>query len=399
RGMLAGLLAGRGWWLVKVWWGLLIVLALLGQAVALSTAPAADPLPDVPLAATFVAWYGFDEATGECRGGLGSTHWNNSPNTGGVVYRPELGYYCSADPDVVAWQLDQVEAAGIEVLLVSWWGWGDWDLDGEVNSPLHADAYMNKGIEALLRDIKEKQRPLKIALIVEPFTLTQAPQPGIHPRDCPAPEGTTTCLLPEQKREVLDWLWRTYYRNPDNPDYADLMFEWEGKPLVLAFDPMTLPADERYTVRLWTGRARDDDAEREGWQWFFGPPQDPVEGMSDGVAWVYPRFDECPAKQMGADYITWKPRHIDPLLREGSYERQWQRLIENRAQVRLVVLYGWNLYGEQAHVEPSWGCPAPVGWRYLEKTAAYYQAFLAGGPLPALEGGPPGCAWLPLVRR
>jgi hypothetical protein len=39
----------------------------------------------------------------------------------------------------------------------------------------------------------------------------------------------------------------------------------------------------------------------------------------------------------------------------------------------LVVLYGWNFYGEQAHVEPSRGCPAPVGWGYMAKTAEYYR--------------------------
>jgi hypothetical protein len=177
------------------------------------------------------------------------------------------------------------------------------------------------------------------------------------------------------------------------------MFDWEGKPLLLAFDSMTVPADERYTVRLWTGRERNDITTAEGWQWFFGPPQDTVAGMSDGVAWVYPRLDEYPAKQMGADYITWPPRRLDPFLREGTYEQQWQRLVENREQVRLVVLYGWNLYGEQAHVEPSWGCPASVGWRYVAKTAQYYRAFREGLAVPVPEGGAPSYAFLPFIAR
>ncbi len=45
----------------------------------------------------------------------------------------------------------------------------------------------------------------------------------------------------------------------------------------------------------------------------------------------------------------------------------------------MIILYGWNLYGEQAHIEPSWGGPAPVGYEYVEKTKKLYQEF--GRPL------------------
>ena len=375
----------------------LIISSLLLYISCFEGAPTAPPTvantTDIPLAAVFAAWYGYDAGTGQCAGGLGTTHWNDTPNTAGVIYRPELGYYCSADPTVVAWQLDQIEAAGISTLFVSWWDWGDSNLDGEVEASPHPDAYMNRGIQAVLKDIRDKKRPIKVALIVEPFTLTQA---HIDPRDCGSPYPTNDCLWPAQKQTVLDWLWANYY---GNADYADLMFRWDGKPLVLAFDPMTVPADDRYTVRLWTGRARSPATEAEGWQWFFSPPQGVAQGMSDdGVAWVYPRFDEVPASQMGADYIFWAPRQIDPLLREGTYEAQWQELAQVRDRVRLVVLYGWNLYGEQAHIEPSRGCPAAVWDRYVARTAAYYGAFVQGLPLPAGDGPAPGCAYLPLVR-
>ena len=129
----------------------------------------------------FASWYGYDVANGSdvgrCAGGLGSFHWNDTPATGGVVYTPTLGFYCSADPAVVHWQLDQIQKAGIRALFVSWWGWGDGDLDGDDKDdpyPIdgHADKSINLGVQAVLADIISNTRPISVALIVEPFPMT-----------------------------------------------------------------------------------------------------------------------------------------------------------------------------------------------------------------------------------
>ena len=77
----------------------------------------------------------------------------------------------------------------------------------------------------------------------------------------------------------------------------------------------------------------------------------------------------------GATYITGEPRRINPDLNEEFYDRQWQDLMRLRKQVIMIVLYSWNLYGEQAHIEPSHDGPAPVGFEYLEKTRRYYDEF------------------------
>ena len=79
----------------------------------------------------------------------------------------------------------------------------------------------------------------------------------------------------------------------------------------------------------------------------------------------------------GATYITEEPRQIDPLLDEGFYDGQWQDLILLRGILNMVVLYSWNLYGEQAHIEPSHGDPAPVGFEYVDKTQRYNDEFNA----------------------
>lgn len=310
----------------------------------------------------FVSWYGFDPATGKCAGGLGSWHWNSGKNLGGVVDVPYPGYYCSADPAVVDWQLAQLAKASVQAVFVSWWGWGDGDLDGTIAST--PDMYINDGVVALLEGIVRNGSPLKVALIAEPFPLTHA---GLEPGK----------LAPTQGQMVLDWLWERYY---GSARYRQLMFAWQGKPLLLVFDPMQLPEDSRYTLRRFTGRARDGVTEGEGWQWFFEPGQDVLARMSDdGVAFVYPRFDEHYLKDTGAgaDYIQWDVRRHDPDLSGGLYEEQWRQLAENKRRVSLVVVYGWNLYGEQAQIEPSHGGQGHVGVAedYVGKTRDLYEAF------------------------
>jgi len=132
----------------------LSIIGIIALTVTCSSSPAPTPtcqeptsipvwsIRSAPLAALFVGWYGFDPTTGECKGGLGSFHWNDTPNTAGVVHMPEQGYYCSADPTVVSKQLEEMRQAGIQVIIFSWWGWGDTNLDGKIEG--HVDQQINK---------------------------------------------------------------------------------------------------------------------------------------------------------------------------------------------------------------------------------------------------------------
>ena len=316
---------------------------------------ACSPAKNVPMAAVFAGWYGHDPVSGECIGGIGSTHWNDGPNTGGVRYVPEVRYYCSSDPKVVAWQLDQMEKAGISVLLYSWWGWGDGDLDGVIEG--HPDQFINQSLTEMLDQIRDSGRDMKVALIVEPFTVTQANGSGE--------------LSSRESQMVAEYIWENYYG-----EYPDQMFEWQGKPLVVAFDPMELKGDERYTIKKWTGRAVDQLMADEEWDWSFAPPQT-LNISKDGVVFIYPRFDETYLVEDGADYITWEPRQVNPDLTEGFYKGQFDGLIPLRRHVSMIVLYSWNMYGEQAHIEPSHCGPAPVGFKYVNKTRQFLDQFNA----------------------
>ncbi|MFQ5947144.1 MAG: hypothetical protein ACE5NC_13000, partial [Anaerolineae bacterium] len=256
------------------------VAALLLALLSCQAPPSSDP----PLATLFAGWYGYDQSSGECLGGLGSYHWNDTPSTAGVVYRPFLGYYCSAAPEVVAWQLEQIQQAGIKVILYSWWGWGDTDLDGHVDG--HLDQQINRALTEILDQIHRDDIDLKVALLVEPFTLTQARIPPDQ-------------LNGQQMLMVLDHVWERYYSR-----YAPNMFHWDGRPLLVVFDPMRIPKDGRFTIRHWTGRPKDQHTVAGGWDWFFAPPQDILEARSeDGVVFVYPRYDERYICDAGTDFI------------------------------------------------------------------------------------------------
>ena len=90
---------------VAVVWATLMTPEANGPGVGVI--PRIYDAENVPMAAVFAGWYGYDSASGECIGGLGSTHWNGGPNTAGVRYTPGKVYYCSSGPEVISWQLDQ----------------------------------------------------------------------------------------------------------------------------------------------------------------------------------------------------------------------------------------------------------------------------------------------------
>ncbi len=86
-----------------------------------SASPAIANAAPITLAAIFAPWYGYDPATGNCQGGLGSYHWNNDPNMAGVLDMPERGNYCSAEPEIINWQLAGLERAGVQTFFIGWW--------------------------------------------------------------------------------------------------------------------------------------------------------------------------------------------------------------------------------------------------------------------------------------
>jgi glycoprotein endo-alpha-1,2-mannosidase len=94
-----------------------LLLGLLLALVLPATAQA-----DVRVSAFYYPWYGTSAADGAY------VHWSQlghaPPNDIASAYYPARGLYSSADAVVVGEQMDEIKAAGVDEIIVSWWGQG-----------------------------------------------------------------------------------------------------------------------------------------------------------------------------------------------------------------------------------------------------------------------------------
>jgi glycoprotein endo-alpha-1,2-mannosidase len=93
---------------------------LLGLVVALALP--ASALGGTHVSAFYYPWYGTSSLDGAYQ------HWSQDghrpPNDIASAYYPAIGLYSSSDRLVVAQQMDEIAAAGIDEIAVSWWGQG-----------------------------------------------------------------------------------------------------------------------------------------------------------------------------------------------------------------------------------------------------------------------------------
>ena len=319
---------------------------------------------EVPLLMLWNLPYGFDQ-DGECAGGPDSIGWVRPQERS---FPPDYGFYCTADPGYIAHAIGQMEDAGVGVVLLTWFGWGDINFDGEIhradNSVIAPDFVgANTAVKRILEHLRDSNSKVKAALMVEPFFLNADPK--ILPAD----------LTISQRQQILDYA-KTNFYEPFNGQ----MFRWgdEEKPLIANWKNnegrwlLSETGDTYFTFREYGVVA-------EGADWEFTAHRG-LEGMepgTDGAMWIAPRFDEFYLWNQGAlppgrNYGTLV--RLDPYLREGLYDQGWRKVYENSGEVSMVMLYGWNPWAEAAAIEPS----LPDGDLLLRKTAWYYHRFTEG---------------------
>ena len=153
--------------------------------------------------------------------GLGTRGWNVIGDTfyeGLTFGQSEIGWYASDDEATIAWQLDQMQRAGIRVIYISWQGWGDDDLDGMPNEGSIAVSY-DRTAKKILRYIRDHRLPFQFGILVEDF---------------PSDLGQTSPLnlSDESRNRLANKLWDDFF-DPENPDgFADIAYLKDGKPLV-----------------------------------------------------------------------------------------------------------------------------------------------------------------------
>ncbi|MGH2996778.1 MAG: alpha-mannosidase [Gaiellaceae bacterium] len=94
---------------------LLLVALLVPAAAGARSGPAG-------VAVFYYPWYGTPARDGNYR------HWQQNgaepPATIASAFYPARGLYSSSDPFVLAAQMAEISAAGIDQVATSWWGWG-----------------------------------------------------------------------------------------------------------------------------------------------------------------------------------------------------------------------------------------------------------------------------------
>ena len=292
-----------------------LLAALLFASTSLAYVSYAEQPPVV--AVYFYAWYGE---------GLGGRHWNDSVYTP-VIDKPLIGYYSSLDLDTIEWQLRLLKQAGVDVLFISWWGPG---------------SYEDRAAKLIFKELG--RFGLKAAILVEPY-LGNDPSAYNH----------------DWWVKVLNYIYSNYVAR-----YPEAYFRWQGKPLVLAFNPIGMsykPLDPRFTVRIVgndvdNGRYRDWDL----WPDYLAPwtssKHVELRIRKDGYVAITPRFDDRAFCQLGVRSGC-EQRLVDPDYTLQAYIKQWEWILQHREQVKLIAIYSWNEYHERSMIEPHYDSTKP----------------------------------------
>ena len=103
-------------------WALIVGVSLMLAAVPATAARPAIDAASPEVAIFYYAWYGTPGRDGAW------LHWGQGehepPARIGSTYYPARGAYSSGDPSVVRAQMREIAAAGIDTVVVSWWGPG-----------------------------------------------------------------------------------------------------------------------------------------------------------------------------------------------------------------------------------------------------------------------------------
>ncbi len=366
-------------------WVLIVAMAATLMTTACGGETVEEELPpnDVPIATLLYVGFGFEQSPPfESIGGLGTTGWNiiggNPPVlwSGLTVTEPEIGWYKSKDITTIDWQLEQMQRAGINVIFLSWQGWGDDNLDGVIEPSINVE--YDATAKMVLDHIRANNLPFKFAILCEDF-------PGNY-------HGISLLDLTDAQRQmVVDHLWENYY-SPEA--YGDMAFHWNGKPLIAggANTPGQWWEAHEFTDPRFELREIYDKPEDEDEHWaaaYYTDPPSKLPGP-EGVAMIWPRHDGfLPLLAQNAPWVTKESmRRVDPLGVEGAYDRAWQEVIEYapRSDIKLIWIWIWNSYAEMTYVEPDSGLGyGVVGDLYVRKTNHYANLFHKGLPFQPFD--------------
>jgi len=331
----------------------LLMAAALLLSTAAATVPAAAQSPERLVLAFYYNW--FDENT-----------W-----TAQMVPDMPAEPYVSRDRGAMGRHIDQAKSAGIDALVVNWWGPQD-DNQTETNLRAMLDEAAARGFR-LAVDVDMNSDYLRSAGAIQTamaHLLSTHAQHGAYLKV----EGKPVIFFYHQNHRLSTEGWAAI-RNAVDPGRNSLWIE-EGtdvSPLSL-FDGHHLYSvtwanrtDMGYTANKFARLVRARAAA-------LGAPK-------VYVATVMPGYDDRKTGR-GAAFAVGRE--------DGAYYvRSWQAAIG--ASPDWIIINSFNEWREGTYIEPS----AAYGTRYLEMTAQWAAAFRGSAPPPAFEPAPQPTAALP----
>jgi hypothetical protein len=284
-------------------------------------------------------------------------HWTMGrmdPDKGGLAsqFHPLIGPYDSRDPDVIEYQLLTMKLAGIDGVLVDWYGIHDL-YDYRANQEATAMVFA-----------ETKKLGMKFGLVYEDQTMKALVEKNVVPVDGALAAG----------RATMNWVAKNWFGGPN-------YLRADGKPVMLVFGPQYFKPEDWmslfggtsvafYTLHHQRGIAvgaydwplpHDGDAgcEKER-QAFLTRAKDWPSFISS----AYPRFQDY-YKQAGV-HDSWGS------VLDSAGQTYVRTLTESlKGAAPIVQLVTWNDWGEGTQIEPS----REFGYRDLVATQRLRKQF------------------------
>jgi hypothetical protein len=262
-------------------------------------------------------------------------------------YRPLIGLYDSSDPDVLEYQTLEMKVAGIDGVLIDWYG----------TENLYDYATNHRNTLRMIEAVKKAG--LKFAIVYEDQTVNNLVAKGIWTKENAVAKG----------QELMKWVDANWFRSPSyvhvggrpvflvfGPQYfkegewTSLFSGLASKPIYLSVHFKRATSDGAYDWPLPGGGTSGSDKHIDDYyeaakQWPYSFPV------------AFPRFHDFYADAgLHASYGQVEDR-------DGkTYEGLLRRAFLSRPPV--IQLSTWNDWGEGTQIEPS----VEFGYRDLEVT-------------------------------
>ena len=318
----------------------------------------------------YMPWFETKESSGDGQWGY---HWKMANKNPDIItngkreiashYYPLIGPYHSGDKDVIENHLLLMKYAGIDGILIDWYGTFD------VN-----DYRMIKENTDQLVALLDKVG-LEYAIVYEDRFLTNIVNAGKSPTVISAAKTDLAYL-------------QTHYFS--QPNYIKI----NNKPLLLNFGPITLTTPEQWTnafanlnpkptfLTLWY-EAADAGANASGeYSWVYQDNShlsnfyaNSLPNLQVGMGSAYPGFKDFYAQGGGGSPIGWTIEHNN-----GATLDETLTLAKN-ANLDYLQLITWNDFGEGTMFEPT----LEFQYSYVEKVKSFAGVQTSGNFFPQIS--------------